>query len=574
MDILPRVSLSNGSSSTLYPRIPKKEMSRSFACINSPDILGITMRARTTILRNSVLALDYKGCPLSTRIICKRCNIPVAKFSSYSDGGLDSYSTDPNVIQTKRSLLGIIKEGIGDLVGISSNPSYSRSVESELVILALPAIVERAIDPLAQLMETAYIGRLGAVELASVGVSMSIFNVISKLFNIPLLSVTTSFVAEDISKCASGDLITGQSNQVDNGDLQPKVHEITERKQLPSVSTALFLAATIGIIEGAALYFGAGMFLNIMGISLDSPMRGPSRRILSLRALGAPAVVLSLAVQGVFRGFKDTKTPMLCTGVGNLSAAFLFPLLMYFCGLGITGAAIATVTSQYIITFLLLWFLSKKVKLLPPKLEDLQFSSYLKSGGLLLGRTLAVLVTMTLSTSMAARLGPSAMAAHQLCFQLWLAVSLLADAMAMSGQAMIASAFSKGEYKRVKEITYCVLKTGLFTGISLAIILCACFGSIVELFSKDAEVLSIVRTGVLFVCGSQPINALAFVFDGLLFGICDFAYAARSMITISAISSAFLFYAPSIFGLYGVWSGLAAFMTLRYQAGPNWMHWS
>ena len=44
---------------------------------------------------------------------------------------------------------------------------------------------------------------VGPVELASAGVSMSIFNIISKLFNIPLLSVATSFVAEDISKVAN-----------------------------------------------------------------------------------------------------------------------------------------------------------------------------------------------------------------------------------------------------------------------------------------------------------------------------------------------------------------------------------
>ena len=108
----------------------------------------------------------------------------------------------------------------------------SGDYRSELLILAAPAILGQAIDPLAQLMETAYIGRLGAgkkinlmilrpithsfilffminfcmliikgvVELASAGVSVSIFNIISKLFNVPLLSITTSFVAEDISK--------------------------------------------------------------------------------------------------------------------------------------------------------------------------------------------------------------------------------------------------------------------------------------------------------------------------------------------------------------------------------------
>ncbi|KAI3792512.1 hypothetical protein L2E82_06394 [Cichorium intybus] len=55
-------------------------------------------------------------------------------------------------------------------------------------------------------------------------------------------------------------------------------------------------------------------------------------------------------------------------------------------------------------------------------------------GGFLLGRTLSVLTTTTLATSMAARQGPIAMAAHQICLQVWLAVSLITDALAASGQ--------------------------------------------------------------------------------------------------------------------------------------------
>ena len=43
-------------------------------------------------------------------------------------------------------------------------------------------------------------------------------------------------------------------------------------------------------------------------------MRIPAEHFLKLRALGAPAVVLSLAIQGILRGFKDTRTPVLCLG--------------------------------------------------------------------------------------------------------------------------------------------------------------------------------------------------------------------------------------------------------------------
>lgn len=45
-----------------------------------------------------------------------------------------------------------------------------------------------------------------------------------------------------------------------------------------------------------------------------SPMHTPALDYLSLRSLGAPAVVIALASQGVFRGFKDTKTPLYASG--------------------------------------------------------------------------------------------------------------------------------------------------------------------------------------------------------------------------------------------------------------------
>lgn len=35
---------------------------------------------------------------------------------------------------------------------------------------------------------------------------------------------------------------------------------------------------------------------------------------------------------------------------------------------------------------------------------------------------------------------------------------------------------------------------------------------------------------VQFVAGSQPVNALAFVIDGLYYGVSDFEYAAYSMV--------------------------------------------
>ncbi|XP_027078067.1 protein DETOXIFICATION 45, chloroplastic-like [Coffea arabica] len=483
-----------------------------------------------------------------------RFNNAVKNCAYVSDQGALEYEIGTSGAQerftsTREKLINGSNEGAIALTGISSEQQQTPSVQTELIMLSVPAIAGQAIEPLAQLMETAYIGKLGALDLASAGISICIFNIISKVFNIPLLSVATSFVAEDISR---------QGNEESSSD---------ERMTLPSVSTALVLSMGIGLFEAAAMFFGSGVFLSMMGISMASPMRIPAEHFLKLRALGAPAVVLSLAIQGILRGFKDTRTPVLCLGLGNFAAVFFFPVAMYVFQLGVTGAAISTVASQYIVTLLMLWHLNKRTALLLPSLKSLHFGDYLKSGGFLLGRTLAAVLTVTLSTSMAARQGALSMAAHQICLQVWLSASLLVDAQAAAGQALIASSLAKRDYGRVKEITYMAIKTGLFTGISIAVILGLSFPSIAKLFTNDVQVLDIVKSGLLFVSASQPLNALAYIFDGLHYGVSDFPFAACSMMVVGAISSAFLLYAPSIVGLSGVWSGLTIFMGLRTVAG-------
>ncbi|PHU25246.1 MATE efflux family protein 2, chloroplastic [Capsicum chinense] len=109
--------------------------------------------------------------------------------------------------------------------------------------------------------------------------------------------------------------------------------------------------------------------------------------------------------------------------------------------------------------------------------------------------------------------------------------------------------------------------SGLATGILLAIILGLSFPSFAKCFTNDSQVLDIVRSGLLFVSASQPLNALAYIFDGLHYGVSDFPYAAISMMIVGALASIFLLYAPPIIGLPGVWSGLTIFMGLRSVAG-------
>ncbi|KAK7253014.1 hypothetical protein RIF29_37381 [Crotalaria pallida] len=168
-------------------------------------------------------------------------------------------------------------------------------------------------------------------ELGSTGVSMSIFNIVSKVFNIPLLSVPTLFVVEDItSKENSGNRYVTEKYNGTN-------HDKAERKLLPSVSTALILAAGIGMLEALAMYFGSGLFLNRCHVcAFQQQSFCQSEQLVLLR-------LLFLLLSKEYSGGLSTEVNECSAGFGNLAAVFLLPMLIYNFRLGVTVAALESV---------------------------------------------------------------------------------------------------------------------------------------------------------------------------------------------------------------------------------------
>ncbi|KAL6953188.1 Protein DETOXIFICATION 42, partial [Sarracenia purpurea var. burkii] len=160
----------------------------------------------------------------------------------------------------------------------------------EIAAIALPAALALTADPIASLIDTAFIGHIGPVELAAVGVAIAIFNQVSKIAIFPLVSVTTSFVAEED---ATGSLIDKAHDieitertfvgDDEKEELLPKVDAYdspatnssyignTEkvehaRRHIPSASSALVIGAILGLIQTLFLILAAKPILDYMGI--------------------------------------------------------------------------------------------------------------------------------------------------------------------------------------------------------------------------------------------------------------------------------------------------------------------
>ncbi|KAM3369567.1 hypothetical protein ACQJBY_017456 [Aegilops geniculata] len=70
-----------------------------------------------------------------------------------------------------------------------------------------------------------------------------------------------------------------------------------------------------------------------------------------------------------------------------------------------------------------------------------------------------------------------------------------------------------------------------------------------------------------FVALAQPINALAFVFDGVNYGASDFAYAAYPLILVAVVSITCIVTLASYSDFIGIWIALSIYMCIRMFAG-------
>ncbi|TXD32586.1 MATE family efflux transporter [Lujinxingia vulgaris] len=409
-----------------------------------------------------------------------------------------------------------------------------------ILAMAIPAIGSLAIDPLVSLVDTFFVGRIGTAELAALGINSALFAMAFIVFNF-LAYATTPKIAAHL----------GRDEHDEAGEV---------------VSHALWLALLCGGLMTATLLIFAAPLLKLMGAAGE--VAEPALTYLKIRAWAGPALLISTASHGAFRGFQDTRTPMWVTVMLNLINLVLDPLLIFGLGWGIAGAAIATVVAQWSGALLFLWLLlvrrreAMRVPLLAPSLSGML--PLVRVGSALLLRTGALVGTMTLATAMAARQGAESVAAHQVANQLWGFFALLIDALAIAGQALLANFIGRNDVEEARAMGARLLQWGLATGLVLGGCIWLSGGLLASSFSTDAEVIAAILMLIPFVAVLQPLNALVFVWDGLYMGTQAFGFLARAMLLSAGVAGAMLLATnPLGWGLLGVWSAITALMVVR-----------
>jgi len=412
--------------------------------------------------------------------------------------------------------------------------------DREILTLAIPALGALAADPLVSLVDTAFVGRLGALPLAALGVNVAIFNFAFVLFNF-LAYGTTPMVGKAI----------GRGDKATAGRV---------------VANAFVLALALGVVVVVVLQILAVPVLRVMGA--EGVLLGPAETYLRIRIFAGPALLLITAANGAFRGFQDTRTPLIVTLGVALVNLILDPLFIFGFGWGLAGAAWATLIAQWLgaawFVFLVYGRLRRtwQVPLRLPTPGEL--TPFLRVGWALLLRTFALISSLTLATAIATRVGVVEVAAHQVAAQLWLFLSLVVDALAIAAQALVARFVGEGRPGEARAVADRLLFMGAVVGVGLGVGFWILRPWLATAFSDDAAVAAMVLAIFPFVALMQPLNAVVFVFDGIYMAVEDFDYLAVAMI-LSALAAAvvLLLMLPSGWGLAGVWWGITALMFAR-----------
>ncbi|WP_395244781.1 MATE family efflux transporter [Agromyces sp. MMS24-K17] len=378
--------------------------------------------------------------------------------------------------------------------------SPPRTVDRDILRLAVPALGALIAEPLFLLADTAMVGHLGATPLAGLGLASAILQTIIGLM-VFLAYATTPAVAR---RLGSGD----------------------ERGAVAAGIDGLWLALALGAVLAVAGWLAAPGLVAVFGASAE--VAEAATTYLSISMAGLPAMLLVFAATGLLRGLQDTRTPLWVAGIGfaaNIALNFLF---IYGLGWGIAGSAAGTVVAQWGMVAVYLVVVARHATRVaaPPWPHRAGLLRGAASGGWLFLRTASLRAALLLSTWSATALGPDELAAYQVAISIYFTLGFALDALAIAAQALIGKGLGAGDVGEVRAVLRRCVQWGIGAGAAIGLLVVATAWVLPGLFTSSAAVASLLPPALVVLGISAPLGGLVFVLDGVLIGAGDARYLA------------------------------------------------
>lgn len=403
-------------------------------------------------------------------------------------------------------------------------------VHSLITALAIPTIISMMVTHLYNMADTFFVGRISTQATAAVGVVLSIMNLIQAV----------GFL------CGHG-----------SGNYMSRMLGAGQIKEAEETAATGFVLA---FILGGAITLGGVLNLNWLAHALGATntIINDTESYMRIILYGAPFMTSQLVINNQLRFQGSAVYAMVGLVSGAVLNIALDPLFIFAFGLGVSGAALATVISQ-IVSFAILLVGSTKGPNLRIHFKNIRLNAHyliqIINGGTpsLCRNGLMSLAVILLNHAAGSLGGDAAIAGMSVVNRVTLFLNSALIGFGQGYQPVCSYNYGAGLHGRVKDgYKFCVKYGTLF--LACVAVLCSYFASdIIKFFRDDPAVIIIGVTALRWQMLTFSFNATITISNMMLQSI---GKGVRASIIASARSGLFfvpcIIIMPKILGLLGV----------------------
>jgi putative MATE family efflux protein len=339
-----------------------------------------------------------------------------------------------------------------------------------LGLLAIPMMLEMAMESVFAVVDIAFVSRLGTDAVAAVGITEALITVLYAL----AIGLGVGLTAMVSRRIGAGDPVAAA--------------EVTGQ--------AIWIGALLSVVIGVAGVTYARELLEMMGASDGVIEQGVGFTTVILG--GSVTIIYLFLLNAAFRGAGDATVALRSLWLANGINIILDPCLIFGLGpfpeMGVTGAAVATTIGRGTGILYQLWYLMNGRGRIEFHMKYLKFNLALalrmvriSLGGV--GQFLIATASWIGVMRIVSIYGSSAVAAYTIALRMMEFIFLPAWGLGNAAATLVGQNLGAGKPERAEESVWRAAKyNGIFMGIS-GVFLVAFAANITGLFSSEPEVL-------------------------------------------------------------------------------------
>ena len=333
-----------------------------------------------------------------------------------------------------------------------------------------------------------------------------------------------------------------------------------------AIANAAYIMFTTALVMGIAAYLAAPGLLALMATPIE--IRADATLYMRMSCIGVPLVAVYNYASSMLRALGDSKTPLYFLIFSCILNIVLDIFCVYNLGLGIVGAALATIIAQVVSGVGCLLYALRTNPYFKLTKEDMRPDKQVIGKSVKLGLPMAmqwslIAISTTALQAFVNTFGTAVMAAFTTTNRIEGLVHMPYGSISAALATYAGQNYGAGDMKRVKEgLKNGMFLASIFTAVVMVVYLTMAEG-IIGLFVKEQEVIDLGARALRLTSWFYIFLALIYMCRGILNGIGDALFALINGVVevIVRVSTPFLLVLIPGVGLWSIW----------WTTGITWM---